>query len=69
VAHAFTFLNQRYTDVKLPLLAMGFAITLAALGDRSIGLGRTRVRLRLAAVLAVATLVLSASATLLLLAP
>jgi hypothetical protein len=69
VAHAFTFLNQRYTDVKLPLLAMGFAITLAALGDRSIGLGRTRVRLRHAAVLAVATLVLSASATLLLLAP
>ena len=67
-AHAITFLNPRYTYVKLPLLAMGFTLTLAALEGRSIALGRTRVRLRLAAVLAVTVLVCSASATVLLLA-
>jgi hypothetical protein len=68
MAHAITFLNPRYTYVKLPLLAMGFTITLAAFDHRSISLGRTRVRLRLAAVLGVAMLICSASATALLLA-
>jgi hypothetical protein len=67
-AHAATFLNARYTYVKLPLLAMGFTLTLAAVGDRSIALGRTRVRFRLAAGLAAIALVCSASATALLLA-
>ena len=67
-AHAITFLNPRYTCVKLPLLAMGFTLSLAALEDRSIALWRTRVRLRLPAVLAVTVLVCSASATVLLLA-
>ena len=67
-AHSITFLNDRYTYVKLPLLAMGFTISLAALEDHGVALGRTGVRLRLAAVLAVAMLVCSASATLLLLA-
>lgn len=65
VAHSMTYLNQRFTYVKLPLLAMGFAISLAAIGDRSIVLGRPRLRLRLAAVLAVTMLAASASATLL----
>ena len=67
-AHAITFLNPRYTYVKLPLLSMGLALTLAALEGRSLAPGRTRVRLRLAAVLAVTVLVCSVSATVLLLA-
>jgi hypothetical protein len=66
--HAIVFLYDRYTYVKLPVLAMAFPITLASLEDRSIVLGRSRVRLRLAAVLAVTVLVCSASATVLLLA-
>jgi 4-amino-4-deoxy-L-arabinose transferase-like glycosyltransferase len=65
-AHAVTFLNARYTYVKLPLLAMGLALTLQALGDS--GLARGRVRVRLAPILAVAALAGSASATLVLLA-
>jgi len=67
-AHAIGFSYERYTYVKLPLLAMAFTITLAALEDRSIVLGRTGVQLRLAALLAVSVLVCSVSATLLLLA-
>jgi hypothetical protein len=67
-AHATTFLNERYTYVKLPLLAMAFALTLGILEDHSIVLARTRVRLRVATVLAVTMLVCSASATVLLLA-
>lgn len=61
VAHAFTFLDERYTYVKVPLLAMGFALTLATLEDRSI------LRWRLAAVLAVTMLMGSALVTLYLL--
>jgi hypothetical protein len=68
-AHAITFLNDRYTYVKLPLLAMGFAISLAAAADRSIALGGGRVRLRLASGIAAAALAGSAAATLLMLAP
>lgn len=68
VAHALTFLNDRYTYVKLPLLALGSTLTLFALADRWVALGRTRLRVRLAAVLAVAMLAGSASATMLLLA-
>ncbi len=64
--HALVFLYDRYTYVKLPLLVMGVAITLAALGNQSVALGRARVRL--SAVLAAAALVGSASATLVLLA-
>jgi hypothetical protein len=67
-AHSITFLNQGYTDVKLPLLAMGSTFALAALEGRSIELGATRVRLRLAALLAVTMLLCSVSATLLMLA-
>ncbi len=67
-AHSITFLNARYTYVKLPLLAMGFTLTLASIGDREVTLRRTRVRLRLASVLAVTALAGSASATALLLA-
>jgi hypothetical protein len=66
-AHAVGFFYDRYSYVKLPLLAMAFTITLASLEDRSIVLGRTRVRLRLAALLAVTVLVGSASATVLVL--
>jgi uncharacterized membrane protein len=66
--HAIVFFYERYTYVKLPFLAMAFAITLASLEDRSIALGRSQIRLRLAAVLAVTVLVCSASATVLLLA-
>lgn len=68
MAHAITFLNDRYTYVKLPLLAMGLALGLAALGDRSIALWGAHVRPRVAAVLAATALAGSASATLLLLA-
>jgi hypothetical protein len=65
IAHAMTFLNARYAYVKLPLLAMGSTLTIAALGNRAVALGGRRVRL--AAVLAAAAGVGSASATLLLL--
>ena len=66
--HSLVFLYDRYTYVKLPLLAMAFTTTLAALEDRSIGLGPSRVRSRLAALLAVGVLVGSASATVLMVA-
>jgi hypothetical protein len=65
-AHSVTFLNARYTYVKLPLLAMGLALTLEALGESRLAVGRVRVRL--APILAVAALAGSASATLVLLA-
>jgi hypothetical protein len=67
-AHAMGFFYERYGYVKLPLLAMAFTSTLAALEDRSIVLGRSHVRVRLAAVLAVTVLLGSASATLLMVA-
>lgn len=67
-AHAITFMTGRYTYVKLPLLSMASAITLAAIEDRSIVLPGTRIRLRLASMLVVTTLLCSASATALLLA-
>lgn len=67
-AHAVTFLNARYTYVKLPLLAMASTLTILALADRSTTLGRSRVQVRLAAVLAAILLVVSAWATLVLLA-
>jgi hypothetical protein len=67
-AHSIGFFYDRYSYVKLPLLAMAFAITLAAVGDRSIVLWRTQVRLRLAALLAVTALVCSAAASMLMLA-
>jgi hypothetical protein len=66
--HAIVFFYERYTYVKLPLLAMALTITLASLEDRSIVLRLSRVRFRLAAVLAVTVLACSASATVLLLA-
>jgi lysylphosphatidylglycerol synthetase-like protein (DUF2156 family) len=68
LAHAMTFLNQRFAYVKLPLLAMGLAITLAGLEERSIVVERAGVRLRIAALVALALLVCAASATALLLA-
>jgi len=66
-AHAITFLTGRYTYVKLPLLSVAFAVTLGAIGDRSIVLPATRIRVRLASVLVVTALLGSASATSLLL--
>jgi hypothetical protein len=67
-AHVIGFFYERYSYVKLPLLAMAFTITLTSLRGRSIALGPAHVRLRLAAVLAVAALVCSGLATVLLLA-
>jgi hypothetical protein len=52
VAHSLTYLNQRFSYVKLPLLAMGVVFTLASLGDRSLPLARSDMRVRLGAVLA-----------------
>jgi hypothetical protein len=61
--HAVVFFYDRYAYVKLPLLAMAFTVTLAALGDRSIALAHTGIRLRFAALLGVTVLVCSAAAT------
>lgn len=66
-AHAVGFYYGRYGYVKLPLLVMALAVTLASFEGRSIELGRPRLRIRVAALVAVGAALGSGGATWLLL--
>jgi hypothetical protein len=69
LSHALTYLNARYTYVKLPLLAMALPFCFAALADRSVPGRRGPSGVRLSSVLAATVLALTAASTLMLLLP
>jgi len=67
MSHALTYLNGRYTYVKLPLLAMALPLCFAALADLSVRWRRWPSGVRLSSVLAATVLALTAASTLILL--